>query len=144
MDVGSGLVEHVRVSRGREISDEAWARIEPLLPDRAPRRGGRWRDHRVVVEAICWRTRTGAPWRDLPTEFGPWQTAWHRFNAWAGDGTWDKVLIAIQGAQHAAGQLVWTVSVDSTIARAHQHAAGARKDTTGGFVELQESGARTR
>ena len=66
------------------------------------------------------------------------------FNAWAGDGTWDKVLIAIQGEQHAAGQLEWTVSVDSTIARAHQHAAGARKDTTGGFVELQESGARTR
>ena len=78
-----------------------WARIEPLLPDRAPRRGGRWRDHRVVVEGICWRTGTGAPWRDLPAEFGPRQTAWHRFNAWAGDGTWDKVLIAIQGEQHA-------------------------------------------
>jgi len=53
----------------------------------------------------------------LPAELGPWQTAWHRFNAWDGDGTWDTVLIAIQGEQHAAGQPEWTVSVDSTIAR---------------------------
>ena len=87
---------------GPEISDEVWARIEPLLPDRTPRRGGRWRDHRVVVEAICWRVRTGAPWRDLPQEFGPWQTAWHRFNAGASDGTWDQLLVASPGGVPAA------------------------------------------
>lgn len=122
-----------------------WARIEPLLPDRTPRRGGRWREHRLVVEAICWRFRTGSPWRDLPADFGAWQTAWYRFDLWARDGTWDRILTALQGQAHAAAELDWVVSVDSTVARAHQHAAGARREVvqdatghTGGSVELHE------
>ena len=57
------------MTRNALLSDEMWARIEPLLPDRAPRRGGQWSEHRVVVEAICWRFRTGSPWRDLPSDF---------------------------------------------------------------------------
>jgi putative transposase len=56
------------------ISDEAWAFIAPLLPSSAGRRGGQWRDHRQVLEAIAWRYRTGSPWRDLPARFGPWPT----------------------------------------------------------------------
>jgi transposase len=109
------------------LSDEMWARIEPLLPARVPRRGGRWSDHRPVVEAICWRFRTGSPWRDLPKDFPAWQTVWWRFDRWAKDGTWDRVLVELQGQAHAVADLEWVVSVDSTVARAHQHAAGARK-----------------
>jgi transposase len=60
------------VGRG-ELTDKAWAQLAPLLP-RNQRRGGRWRDHRTVVNGILWKLRTGAPWRDLPERYGPWQT----------------------------------------------------------------------
>ena len=125
------------------VSDRAWVLIEPLLPSSAGRRGGRWRDHRQVVEAIAWRYRTGCPWRDLPAELGPWQTAWQRLNRWAADGTWDRVLAAAQGSAEVAGEVEWVASVDTSVVRAHQHAAGARGAPahTGGSVELQESAA---
>jgi transposase len=129
------------MTRAGLLTDEMWARIEPLLPDRRPRRGGRWSDHRPVVEAICWRFRTGSPWRDLPKDFPAWQTVWWRFDRWAKDGTWDRVLVELQGQAHAVADLEWVVSVDSTVARAHQHAAGARKNLTGGCVESQDSAA---
>lgn len=130
------------VETRRVLTDQMWERLEPLLPDRTPRQGGRWRDHRDVVEAIIWRFRTGSPWRDLPDGFPAWQTVWWRFDRWSKDGTWDRVLTELQGQSQAAGELEWVVSVDSTIARAHQHAAGARHRVTGGSIELQESGAR--
>jgi transposase len=129
------------MSERRVLSDEMWARLEPLLPDRAPRRGGQWTDHREVVEAIIWRFRTGSPWRDLPAGFPPWQTVWWRFDRWAKDGTFDRVLAELQGLAQAADELEWVVSVDSTIARAHQHAAGARRRVRGGPIESQESAA---
>lgn len=120
----------------RVLTDEMWARIEPLLPDRTPKRGGQWRDHRDVLEAIIWRTRTGSPWRDLPADFPSYQTVWWRFDRWAKDGTLDRVLTALQGQAQAAGEVEWVVSVDSTIARAHQHAAGAPRALRGGTSEL--------
>ncbi len=83
-------------------------------------RGRPWTDHRLVLEAVIWRFRTGSPWRDLPDRFPPFQTVWHRFNAWSNDGTFEKVLTVLQGQVHAEGHLDWTVSVDSTIARAHR------------------------
>jgi transposase len=142
----------------RVLTDEVWARLEPFVPDRTPRRGGRWRDHREVVEAIIWRFRTGSPWRDLPADLPPFPTVWERFDRWSKDGTWDRVLRELQGQAQAVGELHWTVSVDSTVARAHQHAAGARHPTaadpsphnqsahdrrgTGGAVELQDCAAR--
>ena len=114
-----------------------WARVEPLLP-RGGAKGGRpWNDHRRTVEGICWRLRTGSPWRDVPAEFGSWSSLWRRFNAWAQDGTWDKILTAIAGSPEAEGLVA---VVDGTIVRAHKHAAGARK---GGSTELQESSGRT-
>ena len=75
--------------------------------------------------------------RDLPPEFPAWQTVWWRFDLWSKDGTWDKILTELQGQAHAVAELEWTVSVDPTVARAHQHAAGARGDRTGGSVESQ-------
>lgn len=130
------------MSRVQVLSDQMWARIEPLLPDRGrPCRGGRWSDHRQIVEAICWRFRTGSPWRDLPTSFPAWQTVWWRFDRWAKDGTWDRILTELQGEAHAADELEWVVSLDSTIARAHQHAAGARRNHTGGESESHVSAA---
>ena len=94
-----------------------------------------------MVEAICWRFRTGSPWRDLPADFPSWQTVWWRFDRWAKDGTWDRVLVELQGQAHAVADLEWVVSVDSTVARAHQHAAGAPKNLTGGSVESHDPAA---
>ena len=113
------------VGRG-ELTDTAWARIEPLLPV-ATGRGGRWRDHRQVINAILWRLRTGAPWRDVPAKYGPWKTAHERLRLWTADGTWDKILDHVQVKDDAVGKVEWVFSVDSTHVRAHHHAAGARK-----------------
>jgi transposase len=78
------------VRRG-ELTNEAWERIAPLLPENG-RRGKQWKDHRKVVNGILWKIRTGAPWRDLPEIYGPWQTCYGRFTRWSRDGTWDRTL----------------------------------------------------
>ena len=88
-----------------------------------------------MVEAIAYRYRTGIPWRDLPREvFGPWQTAWKRHRRYAADGTWDQVLARLLAEADAAGQVDWRVSVDATIARAHQHGTNTTRpdQDTGG------------
>ncbi len=103
-----------------------WDRIEPLMPA-DPVRGRRWADHRRTLEAIAWKYRTCSPWRDLPDELGSFQTAHKRLIRWAIDGTWEMILTAVLTAAGAADDVDWTVSVDSTVVRAHQHAAGARK-----------------
>ncbi len=108
------------------ITDAMWDRIEPLMPA-DPVRGRRWADHRRTLEAIAWKYRTSSPWRDLPEELGSFQTAHHRLIRWAVDGTWEKILATVLAAADAVDDIGWTVSVDSTIIRAHQHAAGARK-----------------
>jgi transposase len=138
-----GAVDTNGMSDRDVINDEAWAFIEPLLPSSTGRRGGQWRDHRQVMEGIAWRYRTGSPWRDLPARFGPWQTAWKRHNRWSADGTWQRLVTAAQAHADAVGDLDWLVAVDSTIVRAHQHAAGARRDPghTGGFIEPQDPAA---
>ncbi|WP_428837660.1 IS5 family transposase [Streptomyces olivaceiscleroticus] len=108
------------------LTDAQWARIEPLLPDRTPKRGGRWRDHRQVIDAIAFKYRTGTPWMDLPEHFGSWKGAHNRLRMWAADGTWQRIFTALLAQADAEGDLDWVVAVDSTIVRAHQHAAGAR------------------
>ncbi|MFF8407765.1 IS5 family transposase [Streptomyces sp. NPDC015684] len=103
-----------------------WGRIEPLMPH-DPVRGRRWADHRRTLEAIAWKYRTCSPWRDLPDELGSFQTAHKRLIRWAVDGTWGRILAVVLAAAESADDIGWTVSVDSTVCRAHQHAAGARK-----------------
>ncbi|WP_367046955.1 IS5 family transposase [Streptomyces sp. Je 1-332] len=109
------------------LSDGHWRLIEPLLPDRTPRRGGRWTDHRRVIDAVAFKYRNNLAWRDLPDECPPWQTVFDRFTRWARDGTWHRVLVALQARADADGDLDWLVGVDSTVVRAHQHAAGGRE-----------------
>ncbi|WP_369265163.1 IS5 family transposase [Streptomyces sp. R35] len=106
------------------LTDASWARVEPLLPDRTHRRGGRWRDHRQVIDAIAFKYRTGTPWTDLPEHFGSWKGVHNRLRKWAADGTWEKVFTALLAQADAEGDRDWVVAVDSTIVRAHQHAAG--------------------
>jgi transposase len=74
--------------RRHDLSDAEWARLEPPLPAH-PRQGHRWNDHRLVIDGIFFRTRTGCPWRDLPERFGNWKTVYNRHRRWSGDGTWE-------------------------------------------------------
>ncbi|WP_405901613.1 IS5 family transposase [Streptomyces sp. NBC_00727] len=115
------------VGPGVPLTDAQWARIEPLLPDRKPKRGGRWRDHREVIDAIAWKFQTGAQWVQLPEKYGNWRGVYNRLRIWSADGTWERVFTALLAQADADDELNWVVSVDSTIVRAHQHAAGARK-----------------
>ncbi|WP_405666203.1 IS5 family transposase [Streptomyces sp. NBC_00055] len=110
-----------------DLTNAEWARLEPYLPV-VGLRGGRWSDHRRVIDGILFRVRTGVPWRDLPERYGSWKTVYERHRRWSADGTWDQVLSAVQADADLAGRIDWSmVSVDSTSCRAHQHAAGARK-----------------
>ncbi|MGW2370606.1 IS5 family transposase [Streptomyces sp. NPDC001667] len=111
--------------RRHELSDAEWALIRPLLP--RPVLGRPRLDDRMVLNGIVWKFRTGVPWRDVPERYGPWTSLHTRFRRWAADGTFDRMLRAAQARADAAGDIDWLVSVDSTIVRAHQHAAGARK-----------------
>jgi transposase len=135
------------MTRSYVLTDEMWARVEPLLPPLKAAMGRPMNDHRLLVEGAIYRARTGVPWRDLPGEFGPWQTVWKRYDRFNHDGTWDRVLAELIADADAAGEIDWRCSVDSTTARAHQHAATAARSVstvtshTGGSVELQGSAA---
>lgn len=118
------------------ISDEMWAAIGPLFP-KVKATGRPPVDRRKVVEAMAWRFRTGAPWRDVPERFGNWNTIYKNFNRWAEAGVWTVALEKVQSLAHRAGDLDWVASIDSTIVRVHQHGATLPRDT-GGSIELQE------
>jgi transposase len=86
-----------------------------------------------VINGILFRVRTGCPWRDVPDRYGPYQTLYKRFSRWETDGTWERMEKLLQAQADAGGQLDWAGHVDSTVVRAHQHAAGAAK---GGAVRM--------
>ena len=109
------------VMRRHEIADGAWERIASLLPGKEGDPGGTAADNRLFVNAVFWVARTGAPWRDLPERFGKWNTAFVRFNRWCKKGVWDRVFVEVQEPD-----LEW-LFLDSSVIRAHRHAAGALK-----------------
>jgi transposase len=135
------------MSRGNVLTDEMWARIEPLMPPGKGPMGPPWAPHRQVVEGAIYRLRAGIPWRDLPAEYGAFSTVHRRFKAWSEDGTWDRILAELIADADAAGDLDWRVSVDSTTSRVHQHGATAARphgssagpsSHTGGATESQD------
>jgi len=119
-------VATLAVSGRADLSDAQWAVLEPLLPVSGRGRPPKW-DKRQLINGIRWRVRAGVPWRDVPPAYGPWQTVYGLLRRWQRDGTWARVLTGLQARADAAGLITWDVSVDSTVARAHQHAAGARR-----------------
>lgn len=113
------------MARG-DLTDIQWALIEPHLPIAAV---GPIPDLRKHFNAVMWRFRTGSPWRDLPDEFGPWQSAYDRFRIWATQGVFQRLMEALIAEAAARGQVdLGLVSVDSATARAHHHAAGMALD----------------
>ena len=106
------------------ISDADWDRIKDPLPGRPGQTGWPAKDNRLFVDAVLWIAKTGAPWRDLPERFGPWNSVWKRFDRWARKGTWRLVFEALRDPDPE-----WPI-LDSTVIRAHPCAAGAEKKAT--------------
>jgi len=114
----------------RDLTDEQWARLQPLLPAQKPETGKPSIDHRRIINGILWILRTGAPWDDLPRRYGRRGTVSSRYYRWRKQGIWDRIFADLQAQGDAEGNLDWAVHfVDSTVIRAHQHAAGATGGT---------------
>jgi transposase len=117
------------MNRG-DLTNAQWERLQALLPPQNPKRGRPAVEQRRLLNGLFWILRTGAPWRDLPEPYGPWRTAASRFSRGQKAGLFRRILAALQQQADVAGQLDWTVHfVESTMIRAHQHAAGAKKGT---------------
>ena len=104
------------------LTESQWKRIEEMVPGKATDSGVTAANNRRFVEAVLWIARTGAPWRDLPREYGNWHSTYTRFSRWCKRGVWTR-LMAILGSDRDLEALM----IDSTVVRAHQHAAGAQK-----------------
>ena len=115
--------------RRHELSDTQWEQIKDFLPQ--PKTRGRPpADSRKMVNGMLWIVRTGAPWRDLPERFGPWETIYTRFNNWCKAGVWKHVLDRLQSRMEERGQIDWGLfCIDGSVIRASRAAAGARKKT---------------
>ncbi|MFD6420828.1 transposase [Streptomyces sp. NPDC060198] len=103
-----------------DLTDEQWAVLKPLLPKGA----GAGRPRRQSIDGMRFRVRTGVPWRDVPAAYGPWGRIHDLFRRWRRDGTWHRILTRLQSLADAEGAVTWNLSVDSTVCRAHRHAAG--------------------
>lgn len=116
------------MARRHEVSDEQWELIQTLLPKRTAKTGRRPKDPRQMLNGILWILRTGAPWRDLPERYGPWQTVYDYRNQWRDDGTFDRLLEALQIRLDREGQIDWELwCIDGSCVRATRAAAGASK-----------------
>ena len=104
------------------LTDEAWARIEDLCPGKPGDSGRTAKDNRLFVEAVIWQMRTGTQWRDIPEEFGKWNSVFVRFRRWAEKGIFTKIFNALSDEP----DLEW-VFVDGTVVKAHAKASGAKK-----------------
>jgi putative transposase len=114
------------------LTDAQWRRIEHLVAGKEGDRGRPGEDNRLFVDAVLWIARAGAPWRDLPREFGNWNSVFQRFRRWAKKGVWERVFNAL-----IENPDFEYLIIDSTIVRAHQHAAGAK-----GGAKMRRSGVR--
>jgi transposase len=133
------------VSPTYRLSDEQWQQIKDFLPDNG-RRGGQWKDHRLMIDGILWALSDGGRWRNMPAEFGAWQSVYDRFRNWTRRGLWDKILRRLQARRMRDGTIDWSLfAIDGTVIRAHQSAAGAgEKSGTGGRAGRSRLGTEPR
>ena len=103
------------------LSDAQWERIAPLLPGKKGDPGRSGKDNRLFLEAVLWVVRVGAPWRDLPAEFGAWNSVWRRFHRWSQKGVFEHIFNALSGDPDFEYAII-----DGTIVRVHQHGTGAK------------------
>ena len=103
------------------LSEQQWEKVAPYLPGKVGDPGASGRNNRSFVEGVLWIARTGAPWRDLPDEFGKWYTAYTRFWRWANKGVWDRVFTILSDDPDFEYAFI-----DGTLVRVHQHGTGAK------------------
>ncbi len=113
------------------LRDRPWAKMAPVCPGKAGDPGATAEDNRLFMEAVLWRARTGAPWRDLPPVFGNWNSVYQRFRRWAKTGVFERLFEILSGEPDFE-----YVLIDGTIVQAHQKASGAK-----GGPKLRLSGA---
>jgi putative transposase len=116
------------------LSDAQWNRIAPLIVGRPDQKGSTGRDNRMFVEGMLWIVRTGSPWLALPEVFGDWNSVFRRFSRWSAKQGWWRIFEALSDDPDFEYLIV-----DSTVIRAHQHAAGAKK----GGLKIRRSGAKS-
>ena len=125
-----------------QLTDAQWELVADLFPTNSFKTGRRPRDRRTLLNAIFWVLRTGAPWRDIPSEFGPWSTAWNFFDLWTKDGTFDAMLCRLRSvviAHDGEPDELWCI--DGTSIRAARAAAGGGKRSTSSRTRRSRSGA---
>ena len=111
------------MTRRYELTDQEWEQIAPLLPVEKNSRPGRpSKDNRLMINAMIWIVRSGAPWRDLPERYGPWKSVYSRFRKWIEAGILDNIF-RVLSLEAELDELF----LDATIVKAHQHSAGAKK-----------------
>lgn len=116
------------MTKRHELTDAQWEHIKPLLPPEKPKTGRPNLEHRVLLNGMIWRAKTGTPWRDLPERYGKWKTVYSRWLRWRDNGVWQRIWDRLQQEANHKGEVEWEIHfIDSTIVRAHQHAAGAKK-----------------
>lgn len=119
--------------RRHQLTDEQWDAVEPLVPKKRARTGRPPEDSREMLDGIFWVLRTGAPWRDMPDRFGPWQTVYDYFSAWRKGGVFDRILEALQVRLDRDGRIDWDLwCIDGSNVRAARCAAGAGKKVAAG------------
>ena len=112
------------MARRYEVTDEQWKIIEPHLGNKAKRTGRPQADNRKLFNGVLWILRTGAPWRDLPEYYGPWQTVYKRFAQWQENGKLKSLFDQLR-----EGADLQDLSIDGTYIKAHRASAGAKKGT---------------
>jgi transposase len=121
-----------------KITDESWERIKDLLPlERSKRRGRPAKDNRTMTDAILWILYTGAPWRDLPEEYGPWNSVYSRFRLWIEKGIWRKMLDKLSEDRDMEN-----IMIDGSYVRVHQHGTGARGGSRNRLLVAAVAGLR--
>jgi transposase len=124
-NIGLLLRQEGGLMKRHAVTDDGWKKVEDLFPANG-KRGGQWKDHRLMLDAMLWILKTGVPWRDLPERFGPWNSVYDRFSLWTKQGLWGQILDRLGSEGDPAG-LDWTlVCIDGTLIRAHRHAASKK------------------
>jgi len=107
-----------------DISDEVWLRLKPHLLGSRGNPGRRGHDNRLFLNAVLWKLRTGCPWRDIPPQYGNWNSVWRRFKTWRDREEWAKLLLLVADDP----DLEWLM-IDASHIKVHPHAAGAKGGT---------------
>lgn len=121
------------------LSDDMWFKVEPLLPGKSGDRGRTGENNRLFLETVLWFLRTGAPWRDIPVELGPWGSVYTRYNRWSHKGNWQSIFEALSVESDFE-----YLMVDGSIIRVHQDGAPKKTDQTIEAVGKSRGGQTTK